>query len=74
MNKIRATYSDDGSTPIGNNFRPTNDLNSRIISRSYDTGNASSIISRSCDTGDASFLKQDAIFLSVLYFTMLLLC
>lgn len=61
MNKIRATYSDDGSTPIGNNFRPTNDLKSRSISRSY-------------DTGDASFLKQDAIFLSVLYFTMLLLC
>ena len=61
MNKIRATYSDSGSTHIGNNFRPTNSLNNRIIYRSY-------------DTGDASFLKQDALYLSVLYFTMLLLC
>ena len=49
MNKIRATYSDKGSTRIGNNFRPTQSLNSRIIYRSY-------------DTGDASFLKQDVFF------------
>lgn len=58
MNKIRATYSNDGQPK--NNFRPTNSLNSRIIYRSY-------------DTGDASFLKQDALFMSILYFTMLLL-
>jgi hypothetical protein len=49
MNEIRATYSDKGSTRIGNNFRPTQSLNSRIIYRSY-------------DTGDASFLKQDVFF------------